>query len=519
MTPSRRLLSAGAITVGLLAASASPAAILKVPTASYPLSDAEFRTLVGPAVKAAQAEDCPKVFGTLDPALPRLSGRNRNAAQLLRLPCLIGGGRGAEADTVYREVAASDPQSPLVRSIGVVVAISTGDMVEAGNRLADVADEAPAALARLTGRAVSAITQGLTEQRAYPVRDRLFIALARADWQPRDRPDMRDSFAVGAIDALLSKGRREEASALLPRVDAPEMLANMAMERHYQPLWPAIEARMGPNGSVAVDRFAASRLDAFANGPDDRNARRDAARSFILLGRFPEVSEVAAPVAIADTMTEADVAIVRYDAQALAAQGRIDAAVERLRPFSTVDLARAPNAASGVVSLAELLDEHGRTQDALAVARSGIARGSEALSAWGVGWLKRTEVCSLATLGKTAEANRLGDALKVNAKTNEAAAVEGLLCLKRGDDAAALAVATLATPEGADVLADQFQPRDALWASSGSRLRALWSEFRQRPDVRAAFDKAARILPESLWPAREARPIPRVKRTDDIPVT
>ncbi|MET0376620.1 MAG: hypothetical protein ABW128_20500, partial [Rhizorhabdus sp.] len=251
MTPARRfclpLLASAIVAVQPSIAAQSPTS---PPT--VPLSDGEFRALVAPAIAAAQADDCPRVFAVIDPALSRLAGRNRNAAQLLRLPCLIAAARSDEAQIVYREVVESDPRSPLIRSVGVIVALSAGDYVEAGTRLASLAEDDPAALTRLTGTAVRGITQALTETREFKVRDRLFIALARSDWQPQDRPEMRDGFAVGAIDALVGTPRASEADALLPRITAPEMLAGMAIERHYEPLWPAIESRMGPHTAFAV---------------------------------------------------------------------------------------------------------------------------------------------------------------------------------------------------------------------------------------------------------------------------
>ena len=515
MTPPRRGLRHFLVGAALLAspAFAAPGDTSPAP----PMSDAEFRGLIAPALAAAQAGDCPRVRGLLDPALARLSGRNRNAAQLLRIPCLATGGQASEVAAAYRELVASDPKSGLIRSVGVVVALSAGDYVEAGNRLASLADENPAALSRLTGTAARGITQALTEQRAYPVRDRVFIALARADWQPQDRPEMRVILAQGAIDALLTAGRNDEAQLLLPRIDAPEILAGMAMERHYATLWPAIESRLGTNAGSAIDRYASTRLDLFASDPDDAAVRRDAVRSFLLLGRFAEADEIAAPVPVIASMSEADVATVRYDAQALAALGKADQAVGRLRPFTTIDLARAPSAASGLVSLAELLDETGREADALAVSQTALA-SSGAFSAWGVGWLKRTQACALSALGRKDEANAIGDALKREVESNPAATIEALLCLGRRDEAAAIAVATLKSAEGAGQLADQFQPQGALWAPGPSRLRGLWGAFRQRADVKAAFEKAARILPETLWPARTPRPIPRVARSDNVPV-
>src|SRR3546814_20506673 len=115
---------------------------------------------------------------------------------------------------------------------------------------------------------------------------------------------MRDSFAQGAIEALLADKQVSEAEAILPRVTMPELLVSMAMERLYEPLWPAIEARLGPHGGNAVDRFALSRLEAFTRSERDERSLRDAIRSFILLGRFPEAIELAEQVKHEEGMSE-----------------------------------------------------------------------------------------------------------------------------------------------------------------------------------------------------------------------
>ena len=325
----------------------------------------------------------------------------------------------------------------------------------------------------------------------------------------------------GIGGALLADGQTSEAGLLLGRVTMPELLTEMAVERVYQPLWPAIEARMGPAQSRSADRFATARLDAFARAPDDPRALRDAVRAFILLGRYAEASDAAASVHIAEGMDEDAVAIVRYDAQAMQAAGRRDDALARLRPFTKLDPAKTPDAVSGLIELAESLDEAGHAQDALGVARDALARGENALSPWGAAWLRRTELCTLATLGRSQEVGEVGDLLKAKAADNEAAAVEGLLCARRTDEAATIAVGALRTVEGADNIADQFQPEEAIWAPSTSRLRALWTSLLARPDVEAAFEKRARVLPRPYWPARAPRPIPRPADDDspDSPTT
>lgn len=510
--PRRRLaLIAGATLAAVTPAHAIPAKLSPQPV----LDPAALHVAVERGFDLGHAGNCAGALGVLDPLLSALPpGADRSAAQLVRLSCLAPAGRAEEIPAVQRELAAALPKNPYVRSMGVLVAASEGKFDVAAEQLADIAQNDPATLAMIPSNSWRGIAQQLTQSDEFSLRDKVVVALARADWQPADRPELRDSLAEGAIGALLADGQTSEAELLLARVTMPELLTEMAVERVYQPLWPTIEARMGPEQGRSADRFAMLRLDAFARAPDDPRALRDAVRAFILLGRYLEANETAASVRIAEGMDEDAVAIVRYDAQALAAAGRRDDALARLRPFTTLDPAKTPDAVAGLIEFAETLDEAGRAQDALGVARDALARGENALSPWGAAWLRRTELCTLATLGRGEEAREIGNLLKAKATDNEAAAVEGLLCARRTDEAAAIAVAALRTVEGADNIADQFQPEGAIWASSGSRLRALWMTLLARPDVKAAFEKRARVLPRSYWPARAPRAIPRPAEAD-----
>jgi tetratricopeptide (TPR) repeat protein len=478
--------------------------------AAESVSPTELRDTVRAAIERGQAEDCDGALRLLDPLLPRLSaGTERNGVQRLRLACLGPAGRSAELVAVQRELAVAMPRDGTVRSFGIFIAMGEGRFTDAAEQLAVLAEDDPASLHLISGNSWRGIAQKLNEQSQFALRDRLFVALARADWQPQDRPEMRDALAQGAIEALLAKREVNEAGELLGRVEMPELLYAMATERVYEPLWPAIETRLGPQAGKAIDRFAAARLEDLARTPDDHHALRGAVRAFILLGRYADATEIAQPIAVTEGMGEDEVAVVRYHAQALAALGRPAEALETLRGFRTVDLASTPEATSGLVGLAEMLDETDRPDEALAVARETLARGDDALSDWGKAWLRRTEACTLGTLGRTAEARATGDAIKASAARNQPAAIEALLCLKRDDEAAAIALQAFATSEGASMLADQFQPEGAIWAPAQSRLRGLWASFLARPDIKAAFQRRARILPKPLWPGREPRAIPR----------
>ena len=111
-----------------------------------------------------------------------------------------------------------------------------------------------------------------------------------------------------------------------------------------------------------------------------------------------------------------------------------------------------------------MLDEAGREEEALKVADQALGKARDSLSNYGALWLERTRACALGALGRSAEAGQQGDALKAKASDNEAAAVEGLLCLGRKDEAAAIAIHALSTVEGTSTIADQFQPS---WGFSG----------------------------------------------------
>lgn len=512
-----RLIAGLLIAGGAVAAMASQPAVTPGPAPTQedePFQDAATRATIVQAMARLDQGDCAGALGLLDPVASRVSGKDGVAVELMRIPCLGGAGRAAEIPAIYDRIATVDPANPGVRSVGVVVAAQRGEMPLAARRLTELAEQNPKALGAITSPVGRSIMQDLAERRDEATRKRLFVALARADWQPVDRPEMRDGLAQGAIEALLADRQVDEAAALLPRITMPELLTSMAIERLYEPLWPEIERRLGPQGGLAVDRFALSRLEAFTRSEGDERARRDAIRAFVLLGRYPEAIELGEKVAIADGMSEEAVTSVRYHAQALAAAGRRDQAIARMRPFERLDLAKTPPAASGLIGLAELLDEHGRGAEALATARTGLARGSDAVSPWGRAWLRRTEVCALTSIGRGAEARPIVDQLIAGARENEAATVEALLCAGRGDDAARVAIAALGTQQGTSAIADQFQPDGSIWAPAGSRLRGLWTPFLARADVKAAFDRSARILPRTLWPSRTPRAIPR-RGTDE----
>lgn len=468
---------------------------------------------IATAQEAAGREDCAGVLSALDPFVPTLErGEDRIFVQRMRLVCLGRESRFEELSAVQRELAELLPRDGVVRAFGVLVAASEQRFVDAADQLATLAATSPGTLDMLTAAAIREISNQLRRadgRDAREARERMLIALSRADWAPNDQPEMRIGFAQVAIGALVDRGETAEAEGLLERIDEPELLSGMLVDRHYAALWPAIEARLGPAGAVSVDRYARDKLAAFGTAPDSEGALRDAADAMLLLGRYQDVLDMTDQVPIADGMSRDAVQILLIRARALALMGRNDAAGQLLQGFMSVDLVKTPQIATALITYAEFLDETGHWAQGLAAARDVRARAETVINEIGMRWLDRTEVCTLSAMGRAGEANAAIGRLKPLADQNHAAVIEALLCARRDGEASALALGAFKDEDAASELIQQFQPTGSLWAAAPSRLRDLWTAFLARPEVKAAFERRGRILPRPYWPGREQRNIPR----------
>ncbi|WP_340313112.1 hypothetical protein [Rhizorhabdus argentea] len=474
------------------------------------IAEPDVELAIGKAQQAAGREDCAGVLGALDPVVEGLAaGPQRNVIQRMRLVCLSEQGRLADLPLVQRELAASMPRDGVVKAFGVLIAADENRFADAADQIATLAETSPRALNVLSGAAVRAISMRLAEDHARDVRGRMLIALARADWEPADIPELRVGFAEGAIEALIDQGEPAEAEGLLERIEQPEQLSAMAVDRHFAKLWPALETRLGPASATSVERFARAKLSAYGDSPGSEVALRDAADAMLLLGRYQDVVDLTQDVRVVDGMSREAVRTVLYRARALAALRRNDEVDRLLAPFLALDIQSAPAASTALVSYAEFLDEAGRAAKALVVTREARSKSGDMLTDLGKRWLDRTEVCTLAALGRTAEAASAMDALKRLSSQNPSATIEALLCAGRDSEASQLTIKAFDDSDAANDLLVQFQPAGSVLAPTPSRLRALWTSFLARPEVKAAFDRKGRILPRVLWPDPKPRAIPR----------
>ncbi|HLZ79951.1 MAG TPA: hypothetical protein VKQ09_11500, partial [Sphingomonas sp.] len=281
------LLGAGA-ALALTVAGTASAAIPKGPIAPSRPGSVGSDTAVAQAMERARVGDCKGVLALLDPVVAGGLGKgsvSRFSAQMLRMPCLAGVGREQEIPPVLAELKAQAPENPLVQGFQVFLDADSGHYAEAADGLADIADARSRALNLMPGDLWRAIAQKLTVAGDVQRRDRVSLALALADWEPADRPELSESLAADGVGTLLDKQAVDDARQLLSRVHRPNYLWEMAIQRRYAALWPDVEARMGAEGGAAIDRFARRSLGAYADAPGDPQTTLDAARAFLFLGR------------------------------------------------------------------------------------------------------------------------------------------------------------------------------------------------------------------------------------------
>jgi hypothetical protein len=473
-------------------------------------ADVAKQEAIGRAQQAAAADDCAGVLGALDPLVPTLDkGDERTLVQRLRLICLGREGRFDELTSAQHELAVALPRDGTVRAFGVIIALGENRFTDAADQLATLAASSPSSLNILTGAAVREISMRLQQSNSLDARNRMMIALARADWEPSDIPELRVGFAEGAIGALLDQGQPDEAEGLLERIEQPELLSAMLVDRHFAPIWRALEARLGPGGGLSVDSFARDKLTTYTDMPTSDAALREAANAMLLLGRYPDLVDLTDDVAVKEGMSRDAVQTVLLRARALAILRRTAEADRVMAPFMTLDPAKSPEITTGLITYAEFLDETGQSAKALEVTRSARTGGAGVINDFGMRWLDRTEICALSALGRTTEASAAIARIKPLFAENHAAVIEALLCAKRDAEASELALKAFADKDAGTELIYQFQPGGSIWGAGPSRLRDLWTAFLAKPAIKAAFEKRGRILPRAYWPDSKPRAIPR----------
>lgn len=365
--------------------------------------------------------------------------------------------RYADGAKVMQQVRALTPEDP-----------ATGLALYFARRLED----AEGVLALLTGLEGAEIEQ--LDENEYLAAGRMLTLAGRGEdldalaleWVDGGKlaffdTDLHSAIAFNALRAAARAGRGDVVDQLLLPITSPGVYVTLLTYREFEPFWPQIEQRAGPNlAMVGAENVNLTRTR-LVNAPNDRDRFSDAAHALHYNGDFAEA------IALAQRWrerAESGVAIAEGDAWALNIQayahdslGQHGEADKVFDELAKLDPQEHNWVVNFVINRASRLIGQGRWEEGLVA--NNLAR--EVAEMQGTTYAKMIiaadRACALAKLDRAGEAAEELAFLRANVKESHALAARGLVCHGQDGEAAALLVAGLRDPAQRAVALAAFQ--------------------------------------------------------------
>jgi tetratricopeptide (TPR) repeat protein len=489
---------------------------LLAPLAALLIAAAPTGTAPPPAQADRMAQAAAMVdAGKADEALAILDGllaqadlpADKGQVEGLRSFALARLGKFAEARKAieFAVDAAMNPTILLLRQLFVLRAL-TDDVPGAAQTLQLTAVTNPKWLAELPPELVGEVLRGLNgdEDRRFD----LAYTLVSAGFAPPDQTvGDGDALKLQVITGLAARGRLEEARPLVDTLLNPVSLVRLGIDRRTQPLWPALEQRLGPGADLADAAYIAAAEKRLAERPQSLTARLGVAEALNIASREPEalerIKDVGDSAEALAKLSSREQWIINLKARLLADAGEVDKALAALDSVAALPAETAPNAMAFRIIAADMAEEAGRHADAL---KRIAAVPTAQLNDFGKQSVTAIKVCALARSGQAQQAGTLADTLPAGwTKAGNNRAVQAAYsCLKRMDAASAVLIKRLDDSDSRDDALFDLQPflvndrPNAPDRLTKADLRAL----KARPDVKAAFLKYGRDLPAAVAPPR-----------------
>lgn len=423
-------------------------------------------------------------------------------AALLRGTALYVLGRVAEGDAAFDAAERLLPDEPHIAEVRFSLTCAIGDLPRATAALDHLLSAFPDVARGESTDLIFRFLHALRQTGKADEADRLTVALARIGYGGDDVAT-RDEMAKSAATIALKAGDSDTARTLATRVTAPGTLIALLTDRRFEALWDPIAAQAGPHLERARALAVADAERNFAATPTmaarraliaiDRQTRRYAQAD--RLG-----AEVGADAASLAALDEVGGWVVNDHALTLHSLGRRDGAEARFAALLALPIAERPWLISMLINRLELLVRDKRYAEAL----PHLDAADRAAASYGSGYarqlLRRLRVCTLAGLGRKAEAEAaLTDTLS-HAADAPGPTIDALLCTGRDDEAATRLAALLADDEHREDAIDAVQPPDTRVEEDPSLWTEGYTRIASRPVVAAALAKVGRVLPEALRP-------------------
>jgi len=445
----------------------------------------------------AHAEEVLRSLAAHEPPTDPIAEANIDAMRGL---ALAGLGRREESRASVDRLLAGRTERPFPYVAAWFASLANADT----DRLLAIVEAAAARLppaareelnSALTRDQLRQLVRALGGDEHSPRNGRLLEALAALNWPGDHWPTARDEVRKALVDRYLQLGDRAAAARFAPRIEAPIHFLDLLLGRRYDGLHPHAADPLAALRR-ALDRQDRLTVAALAARPGSIPVVHERAQHLSSIGRSAEALAVLQPLLrdVRATVAADDDGMwaVIEAVNALLDLGRGGEAVALMERLVALDLALDPQLIGARIDHVDVLRVTGRPADALAYALRLRPEAELHANAGGQRWVEAGIVCSLADLGRAAEAAPYLAPLQ-DRDDSPMALTMALLCLNDLDGAAASLVRQLGSDDPGSAI-QTLQEYEIRGAADPDPLSARMDAVRGRPEVVAALSRVGRAL-------------------------
>lgn len=312
---------------------------------------------------------------------------------------------------------------------------------------------------------------------------------------------VRNALASGALAIAAAQADTEKAARLALAIDDPRSFIDKLARVEYESIWEVLEERVGESFRLVTASHLENRRANYRNDPNKDANLNQLSHALYFDGEFQEVialtDTLAARDDLAETMTEDEGWALNLRGYAFDALGRRDEADAVFEGYTLL----SPHAdrwnINFTINRASRLVGQGRWEEGLAAA--SLAQQFSG-SPYARMLIAQVNICALHALGRVEEIaphlavseGSAGDFPQLHADT--------LLCVGKGNEAAALLLAGLNSKTQRDMIIKELQPLEFDLFYTRSILPKSRDLLDSHAELRQEFLKHARLIPERLYP-------------------
>lgn len=476
------------------------------------MSDTDLASAYKKAVDDGEGDNCHQLAPMLTELVKRKLGAQYPKAKAeADLDCAVNQKRWKTAFQLMAPYEALLEKEETIGSYGVLIARSAKQHSDAAVRIAWLAKAKDSEeLLEIEDQALAELSRDLKLAKLDEARRSLFRSLVDSAHFSELSAASR---VLTSLEVLENEARNlspDAVNALLANIVDPTDYLKLLASKRFEPLWPIIEAHVGPNMKAATDRFIVSAASAYKNNRSSGAHRNTLAEAFLFAGRYENVIALAKTIPhdprVAFALSENDGWVLNIEGYALDAMQRraeADKVFDLLEKLNGGILQNMPG--SIAANLALRLAEVGRWPAALVAARSAEKIARQNGTDYAKLLILQVKVCALSRLNRVDEAAAILADVETRRKASPSVAATSMLCAGRDDKAAQFVIEGLGDPSAADGVLDDLQGEDFVFYDTRKHLPSLRQRLRHRPDVAAAFDAIGRDIPKAFIPLQALR--------------